>query len=216
MYSPFIFFIDFIYKVLSKYIRTLRALVAFAAVQSTYKGPFTPGSALCLVYTFAQNEGGGLMRRVKGGMGMLSEALCRSIADKGGEVRTKTGVRSILVEDGCATGVELRDGTRITARAVLSNLDKPATLFELVGRRLDALFRAAHERHGAAVAQEVSRRRQPDARPAAGDECCLHRFSTAFLVVRTGIGSGARTSSARSLGRSVLVSAPISARRAAA
>ena len=55
--------------------RTLRALVAFAAVQSTYKGPFTPGSALCLVYTFAQNEGGGLMRRVKGGMGSLSEAL---------------------------------------------------------------------------------------------------------------------------------------------
>ena len=45
--------------------RTLRALVAFAAVQSTYKGPFTPGSALCLVYTFAQNEGQGLMRRVK-------------------------------------------------------------------------------------------------------------------------------------------------------
>jgi phytoene dehydrogenase-like protein len=78
--------------------RTLRALVAFAAVQSTYKGPFTPGSALCLVYTFAQNEGGGLMRRVKGGMGMLSEALRRSIADKGGEVRTKTAVRSILVE----------------------------------------------------------------------------------------------------------------------
>ena len=54
----------------SKRHRTLRALVAFAAVQSTYKGPFTPGSALCLVYTFAQNEGGGLMRRVKGGMGI--------------------------------------------------------------------------------------------------------------------------------------------------
>ena len=51
------------------------------------RGRSRPGSALCLVYTFAQNEGGGLMRRVKGGMGMLSEALCRSIADKGGEVR---------------------------------------------------------------------------------------------------------------------------------
>src|SRR5262245_10412214 len=114
--------------------RTLRALVAFAAVQSTYKGPFTPGSALCLVYTFAQNEGGGLMRRVRGGMGSLSEALCRSIADKGGEVRTKTPVRRILVEDGRAVGVELRDGERITARAVLSNLDKPATLFGLIGR----------------------------------------------------------------------------------
>ncbi len=119
--------------------RTLRALVAFAAVQSTYKGPFTPGSALCLVYTFAQNEGGGLMRRVKGGMGALSDALCRMVAEKGGEVRMKTPVRRILIEDGRATGVELRDGTRITARAVISNLDKPATLFGLVGReQLDA------------------------------------------------------------------------------
>jgi len=114
--------------------RTLRALAAFAAVQSTYKGPFTPGSALCLVYTFAQNEGGGLMRRVKGGMGALSEALCRSIADKGGEVRLKAPVQRILVEGGRAAGVELRDGSRIRARAVLSNLDKPATLFGLLGR----------------------------------------------------------------------------------
>jgi len=113
--------------------RTLRALVAFAAVQSTYKGPFTPGSALCLVYTFAQNEGQGLMRRVKGGMGALSEALCRSITEKGGEVRLKTPVRRILVEQGRAIGVELRDGTRLAARAVISNLDKPATLLGLVG-----------------------------------------------------------------------------------
>jgi phytoene dehydrogenase-like protein len=119
--------------------RTLRALVAFAAVQSTYKGPFTPGSALCLVYTFAQNEGGGLMRRVRGGMGALSEALNRSIADKGGEVRLKTAVRRVLIEDGRAVGVELRDGQRLSARAVLSNLDKPATFFGLVGREhLDA------------------------------------------------------------------------------
>lgn len=119
--------------------RTLRALVSFAAVQSTYKGPYTPGSALCLVYTFAQNEGGGLMRRVKGGMGMLSEALCRSIADKGGTVELKSPVKRILLEGGRAVGVELRDGRRITARAVVSNLDKPATLLGLVGREhLDA------------------------------------------------------------------------------
>jgi len=114
--------------------RTLRSLVAFAAVQSTYKGPFTPGSALCLVYTFAQNEGGGLMRRVKGGMGSLSEALRRSFEEKGGELRLKTPVRRILLEDGRAVGVELRGGERIGARVVLSNLDKPATFFGLVGR----------------------------------------------------------------------------------
>ena len=119
--------------------RTLRALVAFAAVQSTYKGPYTPGSALCLVYTFAQNSNGGLMRRVKGGMGVMSEALCRSIADPGGTVELKAPVRRVLLENGRATGVELKDGRVIRARAVLSNLDKPATLFGLVGREhLDA------------------------------------------------------------------------------
>jgi phytoene dehydrogenase-like protein len=72
-------------------------------------------------------------------MGSLSEALCRSIADKGGEVRFKTPVQRILIEEGRAVGVELRDGQRITARAVISNLDKPATFFGLVGREhLDA------------------------------------------------------------------------------
>jgi phytoene dehydrogenase-like protein len=114
--------------------RTLRALIAFAAVQSTYKGPFTPGSALCLVYTFAQNKGAGLMRRVKGGMGALTDALARSIADKGGEIRTRAPAQRVIVENGRAVGVALKDGTQLRARAVVSNLDKPATFFGLVGR----------------------------------------------------------------------------------
>ncbi|MBW1885761.1 MAG: NAD(P)/FAD-dependent oxidoreductase, partial [Deltaproteobacteria bacterium] len=113
--------------------RTLRALLCFAAIQSTYKGPFTPGSAFCLVYTMALNGGGGLMRRVKGGMGSLAEALTRSIAAKGGEVRLKQTVKRIVVEEGRAVGVELRNGECLRARAVLSNLDKPATFLRLLG-----------------------------------------------------------------------------------
>ncbi|MBW2421530.1 MAG: NAD(P)/FAD-dependent oxidoreductase [Deltaproteobacteria bacterium] len=113
--------------------RPLRAQLAFAAVQSTYKGPFTPGSAFCLVYTLSPNDAGGLMKRVRGGMGSLSEALQRSIEDKGGEVRLGTSVKRILVEGGRAVGVELRGGEEIRARVVISNLDKPATFFGLVG-----------------------------------------------------------------------------------
>jgi phytoene dehydrogenase-like protein len=112
--------------------RPLRALLAFAAVQSTYKGPYTQGSAFCLVYTLSPNDAGGLMKRVRGGMGSLSEALQRSIEAKGGEVRLGAVVRRILVEGGRAVGVELRDGEQIRTRAVLSNLDKPATFFGLV------------------------------------------------------------------------------------
>ena len=113
--------------------RPLRAQLAFAAVQSTYKGPFTPGSAFCLVYTLSPNDAGGLMKRVKGGMGSLSEALARSVADKGGEVRLSAPVRRILVEGGRAVGVELRGGEQIRSRLVVSNLDKNATLLGLVG-----------------------------------------------------------------------------------
>jgi phytoene dehydrogenase-like protein len=113
--------------------RPLRAQLAFAAVQSTYKGPATPGSAFCLVYTLSPNDAGGLMKRVRGGMGALSEALARSVEDKGGEVRLGAAVERILVEDGRAVGVALRGGEAIRARVVISNLDKPATLLRLVG-----------------------------------------------------------------------------------
>ncbi len=113
--------------------RPLRAQLAFAAVQSTYKGPYTPGSAFCLVYTLSPNDAGGLMKRVKGGMGSLSEALQRSIEAKGGEIRLGAAVKRILVEDGRAVGVELRGGEQIRARVVISNLDKNATLLSLVG-----------------------------------------------------------------------------------
>lgn len=114
--------------------RTLRALLSFAAIQSTFKGPFTPGSAFCLVYTLALNGGGGLMRRVKGGMGSLAEALQRSIEEDGSEVRLKQSVQRIVIEDGRAVGVELRGGEVLRAPVVVSNLDKPATFLRLVGR----------------------------------------------------------------------------------
>jgi phytoene dehydrogenase-like protein len=112
--------------------RTFRSLLSFAAIQSTFKGPYTPGSAFCLVYTLALNGSGGLMRRVKGGMGSLCEALTRSIEAKGGEVRLKQSVRRIVVEDGRAVGVELRNGEVLHAGVILSNLDKPATFLSLL------------------------------------------------------------------------------------
>ena len=114
---------------------TFRSLLAFAAIQSTYKGPYTPGSALCLVYTFAQSGDSGLMRRVKGGMGSLSEALARSIEAVGGTVRLGATVDHVLLENGRASGVVLKGGETLRARVVLSNLDRPATFQRLVGER---------------------------------------------------------------------------------
>jgi phytoene dehydrogenase-like protein len=114
---------------------TFRSLLAFAAIQSTYKGPYTPGSALCLVYTFAQSGEGGLMRRVKGGIGTLSESLASTFQAAGGELRMKASVDHVLMEDGRAVGVVMKGGEEIRSRVVLSNLDKPATFERLVGEQ---------------------------------------------------------------------------------
>ena len=112
--------------------RELRANMAFAAVQATYKGPYTPGSGLCLIYTFAQEGSEGLMQRVRGGMGKLSESLVTQIEAAGGEVRLGQRVQKILVEGETAVGVELKNGEQIRAAVVVSNLDKPATFNHLL------------------------------------------------------------------------------------
>jgi phytoene dehydrogenase-like protein len=107
--------------------RELRASMAFAAVQATYKGPYTPGSGLCLIYTMAQEGSEGLMQRVRGGMGSLSESLSMQIRELGGDIRLKQRVTRILVENGRAAGVELKNGEQLHADIIVSNLDKQAT-----------------------------------------------------------------------------------------
>jgi phytoene dehydrogenase-like protein len=112
--------------------RELRASMAFAAVQATYKGPYSPGSGLCLIYTMAQEGSEGLMQRVKGGIGRLSECLAEQIETLGGEVRLRKNVSRILVDDGRAVGVELKNGDQFYADTIVSNLDKQATFNHLL------------------------------------------------------------------------------------
>ncbi|WP_188261281.1 phytoene desaturase family protein [Azospirillum tabaci] len=69
----------------------------------------------------------------EGGSQRLADALVEAIRAKGGEVRLRTPVRRILVEDGRAAGVETMGGERVVAAAVISNADARRTLLELVG-----------------------------------------------------------------------------------
>ncbi len=70
-----------------------------------------------------------------GGSGRLADALVEAIEARGGKVRLKTRVARILVEQGRAAGVELADGTRVMAGAVVSNADLKRTFLELVDPR---------------------------------------------------------------------------------
>jgi phytoene dehydrogenase-like protein len=58
----------------------------------------------------------------EGGAGRLSEALARRLVARGGELRCDSEVAGIDVESGRATGVRLRDGERIGARAVVADV----------------------------------------------------------------------------------------------
>jgi phytoene dehydrogenase-like protein len=69
----------------------------------------------------------------KGGSGMLTQAMARSLVAAGGEVRLDAPVRRILVSGGKVQGVELQDGEKISAPLVVSNAHVVTTLLDMVG-----------------------------------------------------------------------------------
>ncbi|MEU1666374.1 NAD(P)/FAD-dependent oxidoreductase [Streptomyces sparsogenes] len=69
----------------------------------------------------------------EGGGQVLVAALVEALEGYGGELRTRTSVARILVEDDTAVGVELTDGERITAPLVISNADYRRTVLDLCG-----------------------------------------------------------------------------------
>ena len=79
----------------------------------------------------------------KGGSGMLTQAMARSLEASGGVVRLDAAVKRILVRGGRAEGVELRGpsassgrgGEQISAPLVISNAHVITTLLDLLGEQ---------------------------------------------------------------------------------
>jgi phytoene desaturase len=83
----------------------------------------------------------------KGGSGMLTQAMARSLEASGGVVRLDAPVKRILVRAGRAEGVELNDGAQISARLVISNAHVLTTLLDLLGEQHLPGDMAARVRH---------------------------------------------------------------------
>ncbi len=131
----------------------LRGMLAFLAVNSTYRGPYSPGSALCLAFALTA-PGTQMIRKIRGGIGALSAHVQQLLEAHGGAVRLHAKVDEILVEGGRVTGVRLVDGEVISAPIVVSNLDPTLTFAKLLApdvvpealrQRVDAIdHRAAY------------------------------------------------------------------------
>ncbi|MFR9727968.1 phytoene desaturase family protein [Saccharopolyspora sp. MS10] len=71
----------------------------------------------------------------QGGSLGLARSIERRYLDLGGEIRYRTRVERILVEDGRAVGVQLRDGTRHHADHVVSACDGTTTIYGMLEGR---------------------------------------------------------------------------------
>jgi phytoene dehydrogenase-like protein len=111
----------------------LRGMLSFLAVNTTYRGPATPGSAAALAFGLAvPDENAKLMKKLRGGIGALTAHLVDQLVAGGGELRLRSTVEEILVADGRVTGVRLEDGSTISARIVVSAVAPDLTINKLI------------------------------------------------------------------------------------
>src|SRR5881628_2531012 len=112
----------------------VKAMLATATTIGLPAGPKTPGTALMLGHMLL-HEINGVKQTFgysKGGMGGISQALAKAAEHHGATIHTGATVQRILTNDGQAIGVELADGKRVMARAILANVDVKTTFERLV------------------------------------------------------------------------------------
>lgn len=109
---------------------TVKATFAFDGVVGAYASPEHPGTAYVLLHhCFGEVNGKrGVWGHAVGGMGAITQAMAKSAAARGVEVRIDAGVARVLIEGGRATGVVLQGGEIVRARAVAANVG-PKLLF---------------------------------------------------------------------------------------
>jgi phytoene dehydrogenase-like protein len=111
----------------------LRGMLSLLAVNTTYRGPATPGTAAAFAYGFAvPDENALLVKKLRGGIGALTSHLQELFTSSGGELRLRSKVDEVLVTDGRVAGVRLEDGSTLTAPIVVSAVAPDLTVNGLV------------------------------------------------------------------------------------
>jgi phytoene dehydrogenase-like protein len=111
----------------------LRGAIAGRGIFGTFLGPWSAGTtAVLLLRAAADRHAAGSLVVPKGGLGALTQAMAAAAREAGAEIRTGSEVARIAVKSGAVTGVVLKSGEEIPARAVVSNADPRRTFLSLI------------------------------------------------------------------------------------
>jgi phytoene dehydrogenase-like protein len=123
----------------------VKAVYGFDGIVGNYASPYTPGSAYVLLHhVFGEVNGKkGAWGHAVGGMGAITQAMAKSGAARGVDIRVSTPVREVLIEGGRAVGVVTAAGETLRAAAVVSNLNPKLLYSKLIApAHLPAEFNA--------------------------------------------------------------------------
>ena len=109
------------------------AALGWEAISNTLAGPSTPGTAYVLLHDHAAGVGTQGWGFVRGGMGVVTQAMADAAREAGAEIRTDAPVERILTRGGEVTGVALAgSGEELSAPLVVSNADPKRTFLTLL------------------------------------------------------------------------------------
>ncbi len=112
----------------------LKAPMAVSGIIGTFLGVRSPGTAYVLLHHY-MGEIDGAFRAwgfAKGGTGQISLAIADSARSLGVEIRTEADVEQVILKNGTAVGVALKDGTELKAKTVVSSCDPHLTFRRFV------------------------------------------------------------------------------------
>ena len=112
----------------------LKAAFGFDAVVGNFASPYAPGSAYVLLHhVFGEVNGKpGQWGHAIGGMGAISDAIAAEARLRGVTIDCDAEVAKLLVRDGRASGVVLRDGREIAGRTVAANVNPKLLFLDLI------------------------------------------------------------------------------------
>jgi phytoene dehydrogenase-like protein len=115
----------------------LKATMSASGIIGTFLGVRSPGTAYVLLHHY-MGEIDGAFRSwgfARGGTGAISNAIAEAAREAGAEIRAKSPISKIIIQNGRAVGVALEDGDEVYADVISSSVDPRLTFLKFIEER---------------------------------------------------------------------------------